>query len=129
MQERYEPQSIEARWREEWTKQAAFKATEGDTRPKFYALTMFPYPSGDRLHMGHMRTYTLTDAIARYKRMRGYNVLQPMGWDAFGLPAENAAIKRGIHPAKWTWENIEYIRDQQMKRMGFSYDWDREIAT
>ncbi|MBU6427573.1 MAG: leucine--tRNA ligase [Cyanobacteria bacterium REEB65] len=131
MQEKYEPQGTEARWREAWARQEAFKATElpAARGKEFYALTMFPYPSGDRLHMGHMRTYTITDAIARYKRMQGYNVLQPMGWDAFGLPAENAAIKRGIHPAKWTWENIEYIRDVQMKRMGFSYDWDREITT
>ncbi len=131
MQERYEPQAIERRWQEAWSSERVFEVTEDPSRQAdtFYALTMFPYPSGDRLHMGHMRTYTITDAIARYQRMRGRHVLQPMGWDAFGLPAENAAIKRGIHPAKWTWENIEYIRDQQMKRMGFSYDWTREIAT
>ena len=131
MQEKYEPQAIERRWQEAWSGERVFEVTEDPSRQgdTFYALTMFPYPSGDRLHMGHMRTYTITDAIARYQRMRGRHVLHPMGWDAFGLPAENAAIKRGIHPAKWTWENIEYIRDQQMKRMGFSYDWTREIAT
>ncbi|MBM3273984.1 MAG: leucine--tRNA ligase, partial [Candidatus Sericytochromatia bacterium] len=131
MQEKYDPQGIEARWQEAWARDRVFEVTEeaGKREKKFYALTMFPYPSGDRLHMGHMRTYTITDAIARWKRMKGHHVIHPMGWDAFGLPAENAAIKRGIHPAKWTWENVEYIRDKQMKRMGFSYDWTREIAT
>ncbi len=131
MQEKYEPQGIETRWREAWARDKVFEVTEDPAKREkaFYALTMFPYPSGDRLHMGHMRVYTITDAIARWMRMKGHHVLQPMGWDAFGLPAENAAIKRGIHPAKWTYENIDYIRDMQMKRMGFSYDWTREFAT
>ena len=131
MHEKYEPQGIEARWQEAWARDRVFNVDEDPAKREkaFYALTMFPYPSGDRLHMGHMRVYTITDAIARWKRMQGHHVLMPMGWDAFGLPAENAAIKRGIHPAKWTWENIDYIREHQMKRMGFSYDWDREIAT
>ncbi|MBM3267735.1 MAG: leucine--tRNA ligase [Candidatus Sericytochromatia bacterium] len=131
MHEKYDPQGIEARWQEAWAKDRVFEVAEDPAKRDraFYALTMFPYPSGDRLHMGHMRTYTITDAIARWMRMKGRHVLHPMGWDAFGLPAENAAIKRGVHPAKWTWENIEYIRDKQMKRMGFSYDWTREFAT
>ncbi len=128
MEERYDPKKIEARWQAFWTENKTFKVTEDQSRPKYYCLEMFPYPSG-RIHMGHVRNYAIGDVIARYKRMRGYNVLHPMGWDAFGLPAENAAIKHGIHPSKWTMENIAYMRDSQLKRMGLSYDWDREVTT
>lgn len=127
MRERYEPQEIEIRWQKRWEEDKLFKAHEDENREKYYLLEMFPYPSG-RLHMGHIRNYSIGDVVARYKRMQGYNVLHPMGWDAFGMPAENAAIEHKIHPAKWTYDNISYMRSQ-LKRMGFSYDWDREIAT
>ncbi len=124
----YEPQRIEAKWQRVWEEKGVFRAIDGDSgRPKYYVLEMLPYPSGT-LHMGHMRNYTIGDAVARYKRMCGYNVLHPMGWDAFGLPAENAAIKAGIHPREWTNTNIREFR-RVLRRFGFSYDWQREIST
>jgi leucyl-tRNA synthetase len=124
----YDPQTVEAKWQRVWQEQGAFEAVDGDaSRKKYYTLEMLPYPSGT-LHMGHMRNYTIGDAVARYKRLCGYNVLHPMGWDAFGLPAENAAIKHGIHPRDWTNANIEEFR-RVLKRFGFSYDWRREISS
>ncbi|GAB6067597.1 leucine--tRNA ligase [Methylothermus subterraneus] len=127
MDETYRPHAIEEKVQRLWEETRAFEVSEDPSREKFYCLSMFPYPSG-RLHMGHVRNYTIGDAIARYQRMLGKNVLQPMGWDAFGLPAENAAAQHGIHPAKWTYKNIEYMK-RQLKRLGFAYDWRREIAT
>ena len=123
----YDPQSIELKWQEAWQKKSLFHVGEESQKPKYYLLEMFPYPSG-RIHMGHVRNYSIGDVVARYKRMQGFNVLHPMGWDAFGMPAENAAIASKVHPAKWTYENMDYMRTQ-LKRMGFSYDWDREVAT
>ncbi len=124
---RYDFASIETRWQKQWLSENTFKASEDSPHKKYYLLEMFPYPSG-RIHMGHVRNYSIGDVIARYKRMRGYNVLHPMGWDAFGLPAENAALNHDTHPATWTYENIDYMKSQ-LQRMGFSYDWDRELAT
>jgi len=127
MQENYDAQQIEQDVQQYWQENQVFKVTEDTSKEKFYCLSMFPYPSG-RLHMGHVRNYSIGDVISRYQRMLGKNVLQPMGWDAFGLPAENAAHKNNSHPAKWTYSNIDYMRGQLM-RLGFGYDWDREIAT
>ena len=127
LNERYEPAAIEPAVQDHWATARVFKAVEDAQREKFYCLCMFPYPSG-RLHMGHVRNYTIGDVIARYQRMQGKNVLQPMGWDAFGLPAENAAIENNVPPAEWTRSNIAYMR-AQLKRLGFAYDWDREFAT
>jgi leucyl-tRNA synthetase len=123
----YDPEQIEMQAQRFWDEARTFHAVEDPQREKFYCLCMFPYPSG-RLHMGHVRNYTIGDVVSRYQRMMGKNVMQPMGWDAFGLPAEGAAIKHGMAPAKWTRENIDYMRDQ-LKRLGFGYDWDRELAT
>ena len=127
MESRYHPAAIEEKWQKIWVEQGIDKTDENKNKPKFYALSMFPYPSGS-LHMGHVRNYVITDVIARLKRMQGYRVLHPMGWDAFGLPAENAAIKNNIPPAKWTQQNIVQMRDQ-LKRLGLSIDWDKELAT
>jgi len=127
MEEIYNPAAVEAEAQKQWEETQAFCVTEDPDREKFYCLSMFPYPSG-RLHMGHVRNYTIGDVISRYQRMQGKNVLQPMGWDAFGLPAENAAINNNVPPAKWTYENIDDMR-QQLKRLGFAYDWKRELAT
>ncbi|MBO4301185.1 MAG: leucine--tRNA ligase, partial [Desulfovibrio sp.] len=126
-QERYHPQTIEEKWQARWQNEHTFACTHDTSRPKYYVLEMFPYPSGN-IHMGHVRNYAIGDVVARIKRMQGYNVLHPMGWDAFGLPAENAAIKNSTHPARWTYANIDNMRSQ-LKRLGYSYDWSREIAT
>ncbi|MDR9502291.1 MAG: leucine--tRNA ligase [Desulfurivibrionaceae bacterium] len=123
----YDFAAIESKWQQKWLEEKTFAVTEDLKRQKYYLLEMFPYPSG-RIHMGHVRNYTIGDVVARFKRMQGYNVLHPMGWDAFGLPAENAAIKNATHPAKWTYENIDYMRGQ-LQQLGLSYDWDRELAT
>jgi leucyl-tRNA synthetase len=127
MEERYDPAQVEAKWQKYWEENQIFEVTERPDRPKYYVLEMFPYPSG-RIHMGHVRNYTIGDVIAHYKHMQGFNILHPMGWDAFGMPAENAALAHKIHPAAWTKDNIAYMRGQ-LKSLGYSYDWSRELAT
>src|SRR6201999_4093178 len=127
----YDHNQIELKWHERWLQQSAgeglYRAEENSTRPKYYVLEMLPYPSG-ALHIGHVRNYAIGDALARHMWMRGYNVLHPMGWDAFGLPAENAALKNGVPPRKWTLGNVAAMK-KQMRRMGFSYDWTTEVTT
>src|SRR3954454_4779368 len=125
--ERYNARESEPRWQRQWDEKAIFVSRNDDPRPKYYVLEMFPYPSG-RIHIGHVRNYTLGDVIARFRRAMGHNVLHPMGWDAFGMPAENAAIERHVHPKTWTYENIDAMR-RQLKSMGLSLDWSRELAT
>ena len=123
----YDPQAVEASAQRFWNDTRAFEVDEASAKPKYYCLSMLPYPSG-ALHMGHVRNYTIGDVISRYKRMTGHNVLQPMGWDAFGLPAENAAIKNNTAPAKWTYANIAHMK-AQLQQMGYAIDWTREFAT
>lgn len=127
MKEKYNFKEIEKKWQKYWEENDCFKTEEDDSKEKYYCLEMFPYPSG-KLHMGHVRNYSIGDVVARFKKMDGFNVLHPMGWDSFGLPAENAAIKHGIHPNIWTWDNIAEMRSQ-LKQLGLSYDWNREVAT
>src|SRR6187399_1767749 len=125
--ERYNAREAEARWQKVWAERGIFSTKNDDPRPKYYVLEMFPYPSG-RIHMGHVRNYTMGDVVARYMRAKGHNVLHPMGWDAFGLPAENAAIQRDIHPAQWTRENIKRMKEQ-FHHWGVVYDWEREVTS
>ena len=127
MNEKYDFNEIEQKWQKYWEEHKSFKVTEDPEKKKYYVLEMFPYPSG-KLHMGHVRNYSIGDVVARFKHMNGFNVLHPMGYDSFGLPAENAAIKHGAKPAKWTFSNIAEMT-AQLKRMGLSYDWDREVET
>ncbi|THF63604.1 leucine--tRNA ligase [Pseudothauera nasutitermitis] len=127
MQDKYQPAAVETAAQQHWDDTQAFRAVEDTKRPKYYCLSMFPYPSG-KLHMGHVRNYTIGDVLSRYHRLRGYNVMQPMGWDAFGMPAENAAIQNNVPPAQWTYANIDYMKGQ-LKRLGFAIDWSREVAT
>src|SRR6202049_4067798 len=121
--DRYNAAEAEARWQKIWDERGIFATRNEDVRNKYYVLDMFPYPSG-RIHMGHVRNYSMGNVVARYRRMRGFNVLHPMGWDAFGLPAENAAMQNNIHPAKWTYANIATMR-AQLQSMGLAYDWSR----
>ena len=127
VEQKYIPKDVEQKWQSVWENEKTFKAAVDGSKQKYYLLEMFPYPSG-RIHMGHVRNYSIGDVIGRFKRMQGFNVMHPMGWDAFGMPAENAAIQNKSHPATWTYENIAYMRNQ-IKKLGFSYDWDRELAT
>ena len=127
MSGRFDPAEADRRWQARWEESRSFAADSASTKPKTYVLEMFPYPSG-RIHMGHVRNYTMGDVIARYRRMQGHEVLHPMGWDAFGMPAENAAMERKVHPGEWTWANIATMREQ-LKRLGFALDWSRELAT
>src|SRR5437764_13510840 len=124
----YNPKAVEPRWQRSWAEHKTFRTPDTSDKPKYYILDMFPYPSGSGLHVGHPEGYTATDILARYRRMRGYNVLHPMGWDAFGLPAEQYAIETGTHPRITTQQNINTFR-RQIKSLGFSYDWDREVDT
>jgi len=128
MSKTYNHHALERKWQAYWEQHRTFHVADDQTKPKFYCLDMFPYPSGSGLHVGHLEGYTATDIVSRYKRMRGFNVLHPMGWDAFGLPAEQYAVKTGIHPAMTTAQNIATFK-RQMKRVGLSYDWAREIST
>ena len=125
--ERFDPATADQRWQRVWDERQCFRADDASPKPRSYVLEMFPYPSG-RIHIGHVRNYTMGDVLARYKRMRGYEVLHPMGWDAFGMPAENAAMEKGVHPGGWTRDNIANMK-AQLKRLGFALDWSRELAT
>ena len=127
MHEKYVPSDVESAAQGQWRAVDAYKTTETTDKPKFYCVSMLPYPSG-KLHMGHVRNYTINDVMYRYLRMNGYNVLMPMGWDAFGMPAENAAMANNVPPAKWTYDNIAYMK-KQMQSMGLAIDWSREVAT